>query len=433
MNRLWSELSRARGPIQHRFYRLRRRSQSGVALLLVITTLLFMTVIVSEMAFAATVRMQLGAHQRDEAKAEALASSGVRIYQLVLAASKAIGNNPMIQQVEQMLGLNLGDALWQMIPTLNTGLLRMLFVSGGELEADDELPSSDAPNPGELTDEEVAESRESSGSQRNFLDFDGDFSASVTDEDRKINVSVFRASNRIELLQDPTALQLHGVMTGVRTCPGPYSLLGDSEPTSRDDLDRFFLDRNIDRWSLIGNLADWTDLDNVRLYDGGSEDSLYNRLEKNPYLPKNAPFDTLEEVRLIDGWHFDDVWEKFGKNVTVYGSGKINVNTAECDVIWGLLKSYIQPMPNDDQVYRIMQAMQEQMAQTRFSDGNGFVSFVQSQGVQVDPKMRSLVGTESKVFRVTSSGKVQDATVTIEAVIDYSNSAVGQIVYWRVL
>ena len=422
-------LTRPRGGGSQHEHRSKRRSRSGVALLLVITTLLFMTVVVSEMAFAATVRMQLGAHQRDEVKAEALAESGVHIYQLVLAASKSLGRNPMIQQVEQMFGIDLGDALWQMIPTLNTGLLRMLFVSGGDVEEPEEGEA-----PPELTDEQIEQSREGSASDKNFLDFDGDFSATVTDEDRKINVSIFRATNRMELQQDPTALQLHGLMSGIRTCPGPLGSTGaENASQDREDLDRFFLDRNLDRWSLIGNLADWTDIDNIRLFDGGGEDSLYNRMETHPYLPKNAPFDTLDEIRLIEGWHRDEVWEKFGKNVTVYGKGKINVNTAECDVIWGLLKSYVQPPPSDDQAYRILLAMQEQMAVSKFTDGNQFVSFVQNQGFQVDTRLASMIATESRVFRVVSTGKVQDASVTIEAVIDYTSSQVGRIVYWRVL
>jgi hypothetical protein len=44
-----------------------------------------------------------------------------------------------------------------------------------------------------------------------------------------------------------------------------------------------------------------------------------------------------------------------------------------------------------------------------------------------------MIATESRVFRVVSTGKVQDASVTIEAVIDYTSSQVGRIVYWRVL
>jgi type II secretory pathway component PulK len=429
---VWRELTRPRGPVQHAFYRSRRRSKSGVALLIVITSLLFMTVLVTEIAFAATVRLQLGAHQRDEAKAEALAETGVYIYQLVLTASKGLGKNPMIQQVEQMMGIDLGDALWQMIPFINTGMMRMIFVAGGD-EDDIEDMSTEG-----MSEEQLAESRESSGFDKNFLDFDGDFYAEVTDEDRKINVSRFTAVNRADLMAgtDPTAWQLYGLMSGVRTCPS-YTLSADGTAQEdvaseeREDLDRFFLDRNLERWELVGNLADWTDADNSRVYDGGAEDSLYNALEKDPYLPKNAGFDSLDEIRLVEGWHRDDVWERFGGDITVYGNGKINVNTAECGVIWGLLKSYIQPN-SDGEVERAIRAIRENQAMQSFSSGTALVSFLEGQGFTVDPKMKSLVSAESKVFRVTSSGQVGDATVTVEAVLDYSSSQTGKIVYWRV-
>lgn len=426
LSRLWHELTRPRGPVRHIFYRSRRRSRSGVALLIVLTSVMFLTVMVTDIAFNASVRLQLAAHSRDEAKAEAIATSGVRMYQLILVASKAIGKNPMIAQVSTMLGLNLGDSLWQMVPFLNTGMMRMIFVTDGDV--DEVAPEG-------LTDDQVAESRESTGLDRNFLDFDGDFDATVTDEDRKINITTFTATNRTELQTDPTALKMYGMMSGMRSCPDPYAAAGmgtSYAQAERDDLDKFFYDRNLERWELIGNIADWTDADNTRVYDGGGEDSLYNNLERFPYLPKNAGFDTLDEVRLVEGWQRDDVWDKFGENLTVYGNGKVNINTAECDVMWALLKSYITPMPADAEVFRIMDAIQQQKVLFSFSDTAAFVTFLTNQGVTVDPKLKQAISTESRVFRVTSSGQVGDSVVTIDAVIDFSKNRLGKVVYWRV-
>lgn len=439
--RLWHELTRPRGPVRHRFYRGRRRSRAGVALLMVISSLMFLTVMVTEISFQASVRLQLAAHQRDEAKAEALARTGVDVYRLVLSASKGIGQNPMIAQYTEMLGINVGDALWQMVPFINTGLMRMLFVSGGDLDdiegsdTDGEAPTGSMRDVDvaqeTLTDEQLEQSRESRGlSDKNFLDFEGDFFAEVDDEDRKINVGAFTATNRTELMEDPTGVKLYGLMSGTRTCPAD---LGASATTEeREDIDAFFYQNNLDPWQLIGNLADWTDADNSRVWDGGSEDALYNNLERDPYLPKNAPFDTIQEIRLVDQWHRDDVWERFGDSLTIYGTGKVNINTADCGVMWALLKSYVTPRPSDGEVERLMRLIQEQMAMQSFSSGRAFTTFLEQQGVTVDPNLSNAVTTESKVFRVTSTGQVGDATVTIEAVIDYSNSMTGDVRYWRV-
>ncbi len=423
--RLWVELTRPRGVQRHH-----RRTRSGVALLLVITMVLFCTILMTELGYEASVRMQLGRHQRDEAKAEALAMSGVSFYRLILTASKGLGKNPMIQQLEEQFGLDLGDSLWQMIPYIDSGLMRMLLVSGGSVsdgEAEDFKASG-------LSEEQVSESREDQGMKRNFLDFDGEFSASVSDEDKRINVTGIHASNRAELMTDPTAVALYGLMSGTRRCPDPFALedAAAEAEAEREDLDRFFLDRNLDRWQLIGNLGDWTDLDNNRLFDGGSEDALYNNLDRDPYLPKHSGFDTFDEIRLVEGWHRDDVWERFSPQITVFGKGKININTAECDVMAAILKTYVKPEPNPDKLYQLMKAIEEQKAISPFSSGQQFSSFVGQQGVVVDPGLRSAVSTESTVFRVVSTGEVNGASVTIEAVYDFSSSKIGRIEYWRV-
>lgn len=422
---LWHELTRPRGPVSHRFYRSRRRSRSGVALIMVLTTILFMTVLVTEMSYAAVVRLQLAAQQRDEVKAEALANTGVNIYRLVLIASKQLGSNSMIGQMAASYGISIGDTLWQMIPFINTGMLRMLLVFDDSVDTGD---VAEVEAQGGLTDEQLDETRESSGTKRNFLDFDGDFSAEISDEDKKINVSRISASTYADLMSDPVGLQLYSLMSGIRTCgnTNPFS-----EPTNeQDDNDQFFYEKDIDRWELIANLADWTDVDNDRLYQGGSEDALYNRLE-DAYLPKNAPMDSLDEIRLIDGWQDDDLWERYGEDITVYGGGKVNVNTAECEVMWALIKAYYPAAP-DNQIEEIIRYVEQYRAMATFSSADAFVNYVTQAWPAIDPAMKNAVATQSTVFRVTSTGQVGEATVTIETVLDFSSSDLGKVVYWRI-
>ena len=83
---------------------------------------------------------------------------------------------------------------------------------------------------------------------------------------------------------------------------------------TRDDNAQFFYDRNLEPLELVGNLADWTDMDDNRAYLGGSENSIYDKLDP-PYKAKNAPFDTMQEVRLVEGWHRDDVWNRYGQHI----------------------------------------------------------------------------------------------------------------------
>lgn len=437
LRRLWWELVRPRGMRSHRFYRGARRSRSGVALIVVLTTILFMTVLVTELSYAGLVRLQLAAQERDEVKAEALARTGLNLYRLVLIASKQLGSNEMIASMMASLGVNAGDSLWQMLPSINTGLLRMMLVVDDFSEEDAEPeagelppapPEGGVPSAGALSEEQRAESRDSSGTKRNFLDFDGDFFAEVQDEDRKFRVSGIKATSYAELMEDPVALRLYALMSGVRTCGNTRPF---ATPTNEiDDQDQFFYEQNLDRWELIANLADWTDSDTQRMYQGGAEESLYQNLP-DPYLPKNAAFDTLEEVRLVDGWHRDDVWERYGDKLTVYGGGKVNVNTAECEVLWALVKAYYPTAP-DTQIEEIIRYIEEYRALSSFTSDKAFANYLTQAYPGIDANIKNSVSKQSTVFRVKSTGQVGEAAVKIEVVLDFSSSDLGKVVYWRI-
>ena len=406
---IWRELTRPRGHQQHRFYRVGRSSRAGIALLIAITSIMLMTVLVTETIHDASVRLQLAAHQRDEAKAELLATSGVRLYQLVLISSKQMGKNPYIGMASQYIGIN-ADSLWQMIPYVDTGLMRMLFVSGEDLERVNQEMT--------LTDAQVEKSREDTlGVKRNFLDFDGDFSANVIDENRRIDVGGLKGQDQTALLNQPSAVKLLGLMAGSKN-------------------DEFFRDADYVREELIGNLADWTDADDVRLYQGGNEDRLYERLDE-PYLPKNAPFDTLQEIRLVDGWHLDEVWKRYGQHLTIYGDGKINVNTADRDVLEALLWAYLE-VPNefliDELVGLIMEyrRMSPLLGGGLFKTPQSFVQFIQQYNIGLRNEINQGITTESTIFRVKAKGTVNEASVTIEAVFDFTKSPMGKVIYWHI-
>jgi hypothetical protein len=73
------------------------------------------------------------------------------------------------------------------------------------------------------------------------------------------------------------------------------------------------------------------------------------------------------------------------------------------------------------------------MTMATFANGKAFVDWVKANG-NFEPKgdLASAVSTSTNVFTVTSTGLVGDATTTLTAVVDYSSSSEGQIIYWRV-
>ena len=402
--------------LTRRHGRGRRTNQRGIAMLMVITTLMFLVVLVTEIAYSSRVRFLKTAHSRDEIAADYLAQSGIAIYRLILVANKQLGESMGDTMSGMAPGFNFGDALWQMVPAINTGLLRMFFVSGGSVD-DDEL--QDFAEQG-LTEEQRDESRESSRfSDKSFLDFDGDFAAEIGDEDRKINVNRLGKScdgvcTLATLQLDPIAIQLYGLMSG-------------------EAHDQWFYDRDIERWELIADMADWIDQDTNRIWRGGYEDNLYNSLD-SPYLSKNARFDTKEEIRLVEGWQ-DDVYERFGDEVTVFGAGKININTASDDMLKGLFKAYLQPTVTDSEADRLLQHMRDQTMIVDFTKPKEFTDWITDMTnyeVREGMDLTSEIKTSSETFLIESTGMVGDSSATAVCVLDFSSSKVGRIKYWRI-
>ena len=283
--------------------RKRQKRRSGIALLVAITTIAILTVIVTEVTYIARMRLLTASNQRDRVQAYWLAKSGTGIYQLILAANKELGRNSFIQE------FGLGDSLWQMVPALNTGMMRMLFVSespGDDVEKED---IEEFKEEGKVSEAVMEKSREGGlFSDRNFLDFPGDFSAEIIDMESKIDINQLGSEG--ESLQDSTTAQrLYSLMSG-------------------EDNDQWFLERNIDRWEIIGNIKDWVDADDYRSGGlGGQEDSFYQSQDP-PYYTKNAKFDTTDEIRLIDGWN-GEVFDKFGDKLTIWSNGKFNLSSLD--------------------------------------------------------------------------------------------------------
>ncbi|MCA9602395.1 MAG: general secretion pathway protein GspK [Myxococcales bacterium] len=165
-------------------------------------------------------------------------------------------------------------------------------------------------------------------------------------ENAKINVNdpLFRDGNAAK---KEVALQLFAMMGGYQS-PSPFDPLF----SGRDDQGQF-----TSRLDIISSLVDWWDPDQQRttfdpgraeIATAGSEDDPYARYE-DPYVIKNAPFDSIEEIRLVRGVS-DDFWATFvepepddiqSRKITVYGSGSVNPNSAPPEVLLARLCSIV--------------------------------------------------------------------------------------------
>jgi len=386
----------------------RARRRSGVGILLAISIVALMSILVSEIVYTARVRMLTAYHQAERTKAYWLAKSGMNIYVLVLAANKELGKNSMIQQ------FGLGDSLWQMVPTINTSLMRMLFQGSGGLSDED---IDQFKQSGRVSEEVAEASREGSiFNRRNFLDFHGDFSAEIADNEGKIDINQLSAET--------------GALQDGLTAQRLFSLMGG------EDNDQWFLERNIDRWEMIGNVRDWVDADNMRSAGlGGMEDNLYANKEPS-YLVKNAKFDSLKELHLVSGWE-GELFEKFGDKLTIWSNGKFNLNSFDEDMHKAMIRSAAVSPPNDGTLDACMNTGGEGVLSmwdvTTFNNANDYAQFIETNcGIELDKNKLKNMSSTSKVFTIKSTGMVGDSYVTITAVIDYTRRSAGEVKYWRI-
>lgn len=86
-----------------------------------------------------------------------------------------------------------------------------------------------------------------------------------------------------------------------------------------------------DAGAIAVAIIDWRDADDLDGEDdvltGGSESSYYASLGE-PYSCRNGDFRLLEELLLVKGIS-DSVFDRIRASLTVYGSGKVNINTAD--------------------------------------------------------------------------------------------------------
>ncbi len=396
----------------------RRGSRSGIALVVVMTTVMILTVVVSDLAYTSRVRFLVTAHRQEERQAFWLANSGIQLYRLILAANMELASS--LEQFADYLPFPPGDALWQMVPSINTGLLTMLLANEGgvDLEDSSQEDKDRFQQTGQVSDDLRQQALEEGGglfSERSWLDLPGDMSAEVAAEDCRINVNLLASSDGTDLENSPTFQLLLGRMSG-------------------EDNDKWLRDRNLDARELISNLADWVDADTLRSGSrGGYEDSLYQD-EDPPYLSKNAPFDTQDEIRLVDGWT-DEVYDRFGGQFTIYGNGKINIGCGDDQIHWAILKSsYVNGGTlRDNQVNDIIDQIHDQELVIGFSKPKDYVDFLTSLGLQVDNELLNHLSDQSLTFRIVSTGMVGNSTATIEEVVQYTKRGKSRLLYHRVL
>lgn len=158
----------------------------------------------------------------------------------------------------------------------------------------------------------------------------------------------------------------------------------------------------------VASLIDWRDQDSAAQREGAEKD-YYERLDV-PYPSKDGPVEALEELLLVRGITKEN-WVKWNDLLTVYGSGKVNINTASKEVlkILGLEETLISKIllfrqgpdgvagTEDDGVFKD----EGSIARTLFQSepiNNAEVSQL------VNGVSKGILGVQSKFFRIEALG-----------------------------
>ena len=195
---------------------------------------------------------------------------------------------------------------------------------------------------------------------------------------------------------------------------------------------------NLSRWDaeeLAYCIVDWRDPDSFFQHPQfGAEDSDYKG-ERDPYEAKDSDFEVIEELLLVHKMD-QEIFDKLKYFVTIYGEGKVNINTAPKEVLLALGL-------NDRLAENILLFRKGADRIAGTGDDDIFLQSATivprlSQVFDLGPSDISLLsnlvadGTftvKSENFMITSVGRLshKEGQTSIVAVAQRT----GQIVYWR--
>lgn len=419
-----------------------RGGQKGIALLLVLSSLLILSAIVVEFAYDTNVSYNVSINEEERLKAHYLALSGLNFAKIVIRYDKDA--KQLVASAARQLGRNIQvQPLYKMMP-INSALLRGLMESATS-EGGEGIPP---PPEGGEGEDKFGAARQGMASlnlkeAKNFLDFQGDFSAEVEPEDGKIPLNAFYQLNSTA----PEYDRLKNVLVQLFLQKSFEGLLKDKTRDSQD---------------LANKIADYVDKnDSVNEAGGNERGPEMSQYSGTSLRPKNAKFLTIEELMLVPGMT-DDLLTELKKHVTVYKStDKINACAATDEVLRAMIIAFtmsrediedIRP-ENEDRLKNAVEKVREKCPDTGAMGqalnevlglaGPGSAASVspttQPSGPGGTPpppatSFASMLTNEETIFRIEAIGTVGNAEVKIVDVINSASPNPDQWrdLYWRV-
>jgi general secretion pathway protein K len=411
-----------RGERLTRSQRFKRSARArGVALVLVLGSLAILAVMLTEFQDETSADLGHALSERDGIKAEYAAKSGLNLARLLIASEPTIRKAvaPLFMMMRRgPPQIPVWEFADQILGAFNdkTGAQRFRSLVGTGLAEGENLG----------------------------LDGAG-FELIVVDEDSKLNLN--GAAKGDAFSEQRLAAQILGLLAGPQNNPLFEQRDAKGNFHSREDI--------------CSAIVDWTDPDadsfpcdiSGQFVASGSEDNFYQMLQPG-YERKNAAFDSLDELHLVRGMS-DDVWSVFiepdpldpkKRVATVWGQGKVNVNTANAQTLLAIIcGSAVEGTPlciDPIEAAKFLTVVGMLRSLTAgapmFSSEKGFVAALKGKGMfgsvmtalemqpitfRSDDEVIKSVSAESKVFSIYATGSATSGTRRtqrqIHAVVDF--------------
>lgn len=227
--------------------------------------------------------------------------------------------------------------------------------------------------------------------ENTFAVGEGECSITITEENSRLNVNLLKDKDgKLDRTRTEQLLRLIDVLNREQT-----------------DLPHI-------SYSLVPSIIDWTDYDDevtnlpfIQHENMGAESSYYNKLQV-PYSCKNVLLDTTEELLLVKGIT-QEVFNRICDYVTVYGDGKVNINSASRQVIECLsenMDAVLAQMIIDRREFKPFDII------TELRDVPGLTDDIYN-----TIKKTATVGTTEQYYHIISQGNVDDLSRTTVAIL----------------
>lgn len=178
---------------------------------------------------------------------------------------------------------------------------------------------------------------------------------------------------------------------------------------------------------ILDGIKDWIDKDDETTGTGGAESAYYSTL-KRPYAVKNGPLDCIDELLMIKGMTKELYYgtrDKPGLNrlLTVYGDGRININTAPKLVLRALSREM------DIEAAEIMDEYRRNK-DNDLADASWYQKVSGMANIQIDAR---LITTTSNIFKIVATGRMHGMSQTVSGVVKRGTDRKAvKILSWKI-